>query len=960
VVPINVGLAEGWNWKTWTNENDVLLGFNLVERNRGISITMPNNAVEMLAQSNQRSIKIEVWLNAHVWDDQHPMQPMLPVYTESLSIRNKATGIFYPVHITMGAAGVVPGGDYYIYAGGVNTNQSMYVPANGDAVGKLRYYTLTAIAGQNTSGAAITVPVHVSSSAAITVTNNLPPNTAIMILLPDTPADVTVNALGNEFQGWASTYANISGLNNIDIGLTMPHHEVTVTAYATLPVVVNITRVLVSERGSEIYVSPPPIAFYIGDTRVGDEHALLPDGQYTVRLVHPDGGPPLDIIVIINGTDVTYVNSSNQTISPVIYYYELTLVNETGTAAARMDFAHTPYVGNTLTDGRVGVRYSFRAGVNINIASGLVAEHQWIHWESDDDRDNPPIQGNIIARNTSLNMPPIPLTLTAYAAPAFEVIISLTLNDEPWSGDPGLFLVVQGGDPNNPDDVITDLTLVPPGVYYIYDKDGNTGNTVTVLPDGTIIFGGTYVDDPSNPSTPASLTIPYYLLILEGDAGILSTHGAGEYRATVAVPVSAVVRPLYDWRNWTQKDPAGIAFNHMLPVHTLNMPAHALTLIANTTLQDTGGTGSGSGGGDYQGGSYIPAPVFTPSATTPPVITAPTVTAPDDEIIVYLDNQPWVNHPITNLDDINNLPPGSTTNIYDDLGNTGYTVTINDDGSITLRNPAGQIVNDINYYSVTLVLLDENGNEISRRIVAAHTLGREVNIAALLASGYVWESWWAGAYIPVDNAITTMPMPAHNMILTARRVASHLYTRLDDVYWYNAPHYLFVNPNDPNNPLVLSLENANLLPVGTYRVYDNVGFTGFTVQVDENGNVTMRNADGVSVQHINYYTLTLVADASTHSLTGGGIYLAGRNVNITALLEEGYSWAGWREGTQWYNRSQNADFNMPHRSMILTATASISPITGDTSAVGWAFAVFFLAAISFAVLWKINRKKISA
>jgi len=113
---------------------------------------------------------------------------------------------------------------------------------------------------------------------------------------------------------------------------------------------------------------------------------------------------------------------------------------------------------------------------------------------------------------------------------------------------------------------------------------------------------------------------------------------------------------------------------------------------------------------------------------------------------------------------------------------------------------------------------------------------------------------------------------------------------------------------------------------GEYSVHVGGVDTGITVDVGD-------SEDNEAT--LNYYTLTLTKGTGISSVSGNGKYLAGTEVDISAIVSTGYSWVKWIDETEEEFGdifTQNAKITTPGYPLELTATAE--PDTYDITVDG--------------------------
>lgn len=114
----------------------------------------------------------------------------------------------------------------------------------------------------------------------------------------------------------------------------------------------------------------------------------------------------------------------------------------------------------------------------------------------------------------------------------------------------------------------------------------------------------------------------------------------------------------------------------------------------------------------------------------------------------------------------------------------------------------------------------------------------------------------------------------------------------DDAAWETGdsagePPAISLVPSTGGGAAVTDLTDV---PDGTYKVYDGDNDTGKTITVDHAASGDKVTGNGLE---LDYYTLTVTCDSGCDDTSGGGIYLAGTEVDIDADLLQGYSFNEW-------------------------------------------------------------------
>ena len=94
-------------------------------------------------------------------------------------------------------------------------------------------------------------------------------------------------------------------------------------------------------------------------------------------------------------------------------------------------------------------------------------------------------------------------------------------------------------------------------------------------------------------------------------------------------------------------------------------------------------------------------------------------------------------------------------------------------------------------------------------------------------------------------------------------------------------------------------------------------------------------AGNLSLKVISYVKPKVTVNAGTgvSSVSGGGSYAIGQSVTVSAVMMQGYDFAGWTSDTDGFGSSQASyTFTMPEQSVSLTATATARTFTVSVKA----------------------------
>lgn len=189
------------------------------------------------------------------------------------------------------------------------------------------------------------------------------------------------------------------------------------------------------------------------------------------------------------------------------------------------------------------------------------------------------------------------------------------------------------------------------------------------------------------------------------------------------------------------------------------------------------------------------------------------------------------------------------------------------------------------------------------------TAGNRVELTATTKAGYTFIGWYNGDEKLADTLTYEFTMPAENVTYTAK--------------WIKVT----VESEDTSKGTVSQL-------TGTYFPGDEVSVmatteTGYTFVGWYNGNVRVCDT-------LNYTfvmpptTITFTAkwikvtldkniDAAGDVSELTGKYIAGEQVSVIAVTNEGYTWLGWFDGDEIITEDEQLEFNMPVADKIYTA-----------------------------------------
>ena len=271
------------------------------------------------------------------------------------------------------------------------------------------------------------------------------------------------------------------------------------------------------------------------------------------------------------------------------------------------------------------------------------------------------------------------------------------------------------------------------------------------------------------------------------------------------------------------------------------------------------------------------------------------------EITLNKDDEIWEGKSITLIDKDDptktfTLTYNDTTGKYEGDVPGGRTYKVSIDGNelpstYNMTVPKGDTKSQtIDYYTLTL---NKDSGFSAVTGGGVYLKGTNVNISATLKSDSEWDEWESSTTGVSDISIQNTSITVDRTITL--KAKSNLQTvpvsvpiRLDDITGYgDAVKLVDVSGNEI--PLSKDPVTGNFvgdIPNGEYRLIVNGSFSGKTITIENNALAT-------PISPIDYYTLTLTGDKGISDTIGAGVYPAGTEVDISALLKKGYKFVGW-------------------------------------------------------------------
>lgn len=358
-------------------------------------------------------------------------------------------------------------------------------------------------------------------------------------------------------------------------------------------------------------------------------------------------------------------------------------------------------------------------------------------------------------------------------------------------------------------------TLVD-GLYYDFDHSltlrAVAGETVTVTPNYSMGLGFTAPDGqtfkmPSNNSTVINFYYNrnYYNLTLEHGTGIDSVSGAGTYKFGQSINISAVVSEDYAFENWKADvslftPPTSQSAKITMPAFNVKLTASAKLNVCYITFDE------------YFGGSVSPAPTsniykatlnsnltftFTPDSNhfvrdvivdgeSKGAVTKYTFTSLSQDHTVKVDFGSLYSYTVKHWKECLTETDKVVDGLYYELDTmesfsgkeNDYTIATAKtyDGFKSISFSQRKLVSEgivINIYyarrSYDLTLYSGSGI-LKIEGAGSYKYGAQVNISAQLITGYEWSEWSSenSAFGSLQDASTTITMPAYDLILTAK------------------------------------------------------------------------------------------------------------------------------------------------------------------------------------------------
>ena len=217
----------------------------------------------------------------------------------------------------------------------------------------------------------------------------------------------------------------------------------------------------------------------------------------------------------------------------------------------------------------------------------------------------------------------------------------------------------------------------------------------------------------------------------------------------------------------------------------------------------------------------------------------------------------------------------------------------------------------------------------------AYKVGQNVSVSATLKgneSGYTnYWSGWSGTYTSSDNPFAFV-MPAGDVTLTANG------TRTAN------PYTLTVNPNGGKwgGVTTNSTFTQNYGTVKSIAVPERTGHTFAGWTLSGAGTITKTlpivssyqtftygagNSTIIAGWNVNNYTLTRIAETGGSVSGSSGNIAYGTSCTVTATASNGYSFAGWYEGSTIVSTNASYTFTMPANNRTLVAKFSVRKYT---------------------------------
>jgi hypothetical protein len=461
----------------------------------------------------------------------------------------------------------------------------------------------------------------------------------------------------------------------------------------------------------------------------------------------------------------------------------------------------------------------------------------------------------------------------------------------------------------------------------------------------------------------APISVTYTVATQMNPAGAGSVSGGGSFTAGSSVTVRATANSGYTFTNWTEN---GIV-QSASPNYTFTLTTNR-NLVANftvnpinytvTTLAAPTNAGSVTGGGTFVTGSSVTVTATANSGYTFTNWTENGVVQSDSTNYAFTvtANATLVANFTTNpvfytvATQVNPAGGGSVTGGGTFVAGSSVTVTATANSGYTFVNwtENGVVQSSFPNYSFTLATnrnlvanfaLNPTMYTVATQINPANAgsvtgggtfaAGSSVTVTATANSGYTFSNW-------TENGVMLSDFPNYNFTLATNR-------NLIANFTLNPVTYAVATQVNPVNA-------GSVVGGGTYAAGSSVTVTaiansGYTFSNwTENGIVqstfsnysftlaTNRNlVANFTVNPITYAVNTQVSPVNAGSVTGGGTFVTGSSITVTATANSGYTFTNWTQNGIVLSTSPIYNFTLV-TNVNLVANFTVNPIvfTVDT------------------------------
>ena len=520
---------------------------------------------------------------------------------------------------------------------------------------------------------------------------------------------------------------------------------------------------------------------------------------------------------------------------------------------------------------------------------------------------------------------PRTITVTAnatYTATFTQDNYVITVNANPTNGG-----TVTGGGTYHYGDTPT-LTATPATDYEFQGwDDGATDNPRTITVTGNATYTAIFSEQGE---------VYYTITTNVNPVGAGTVSGGGTYEEGTVVTLTATANPGYTFDHWndgsTQNPRTVTANNNMTFTAYFNHNSYTITVVANPS-----NAGTVSGGGAYYYGDYatLTATAYSGydfvgwsdgSSENPHQVLVTgnaTYTATFSQgSVTYYTVSAYVSPAGSGTVTGTGTYQAGATCTLTATANEGYTfdhwndgstqnprtVTVNNNMSFTAYFTAGQ-------YTITVNAIPEEGGTVTGG--GTYAYGSSVTLSATPASGYQFLQWSDGVQ-RLTRVVTVTGDATYSALFTDG--SSEMYT-------------LTVEPNIPE---LGQTSGSGTYPAGAsveISAYPsaNARFVKWDDGNTQNPRTVVVNSDKTYIAEFaqaQEYTIEVIsADPNRGQAYGGGTFMEGEVIEISAVAFEGYVFEKWDDGNTQNPRSITVTGNATYKAIFVESSVTTYTVT---------------------------------